>query len=536
MLELVGQIVLAYVAILAVRLLINEGIFGLAKVVVQHLQHIPGVDLLIGFIIKREASSFLRQVDSTQTSKIPPAVKIPEKGISHQELLDEMRQLKAQEINPDDGQIFAYVYTAQTEHYKTMEEAYLMFTDSTGISTDDDHEALVREFLRTFIHENALNPIVFPALRRFETETVAMAADMLHGDANVVGSLTTGGTESILMAIKTYRDRARSLFPQIKSPEMVAPLTIHPAFEKAAHYFDVAIVHVDVDADFKADLKKYRQAITSNTILLLASAPQYCHGVVDPIEEIGQIADERGLPFHVDACFGGFMLPWVEKLGYSVPAFDFRVSAVTSISADVHKYGYGLKGASLILYRNAEIRKHQLFAYSSWPGGLFGSPGMTGSRPGGNIAASWAALRSIGQDGYLKMAGKLMEVTLTLQSGIRDIPGLTILGKPHMTAFAFASNDPQVDILALADAMEGKGWKIERQQFPTSVHCSILPSHLKLVDKLLSDLKNSTEEVKGKKARPGTAAIYGMVGNIPDKAIVDRFIKQFLSDVYTCKQ
>ncbi|CAI7990790.1 Sphingosine-1-phosphate lyase, partial [Geodia barretti] len=201
-------------------------------------------------------------------------------------------------------------------------------------------------FYHAFLHENALNPMVFPSLARFETETVAMAAGMLHGNERVVGSVTSGGTESILMAVKTYRDRARDLWPHITQPEMVAPQTIHPAFEKAASYFNVTVVHVPLNPDLTPNMAAYEKAISTNTILLLCSAPEYCYGMVDPVPTISGLAIRHNLPLHVDACFGGFMLPWVEKLGYSLPEFDFRLPGVTSMSADIHKYGLGIKAST----------------------------------------------------------------------------------------------------------------------------------------------------------------------------------------------
>jgi len=316
---------------------------------------------------------------------------------------------------------------------------------------------------------------------------------------------------------------------------VVAPISVHPAFEKAAHYFDLTVVHIPLGADLKPDLTKYRQAITSNTILLVASAPQYCHGVVDPIEEIGQMALDHGLPFHVDACFGGFMLPWVEQLGFPVPVFDFRVPGVTSMSADLHKYGYVNKGASVVLYRDASIRKYQFFAYSAWPGGLFGSPSMAGTRPGGNIAMAWSGLKVLGKKGFLKMARELMDLTEKLKAGICAIPGLEIMGQPQMTCFAFRSTDPSLEILAVADVMEEKGWKIERQQEPACLHCTILPHHLRSGDKYLPDLAASVAHVRANSqlARKGTAAMYGQMAMIPDKAIIDDFVVNFFSEIYT---
>lgn len=246
-----------------------------------------------------------------------------------------------------------------------------------------------------------------------------MTSWMLHGDDKSCGALTSGGTESILMAIKAYRERAKKLRPYVTKPNMIVPTTIHPAFEKAGHYFGVELIHIDLDPDMRVNVKLVEKAINRNTILLVGSAPQYCHGVVDPISELSDIALRHGLPLHVDACFGGFMLPWLEKLGYKIPTFDFRIPGVTSMSADVHKYGYSSKGASVILYRNEELRSHQYFAYGAWPGGLFGSPSLTGSRPGGMIAAAWAAL--VGKQLREKSLQLMIVVSFVFHNSSNDV-------------------------------------------------------------------------------------------------------------------
>jgi sphinganine-1-phosphate aldolase len=292
------------------------------------------------------------------------------------------------------------------------------------------------------MHTNALNPTAFPSLLLYETEVVSMCADLLHGDGLVAGSMTSGGTESVLMAFKVYRDLARKERPWITEPEVVAPVSIHPAIEKAAHYFGFTIKHVPLTGDFKADVAAMARAINSNTIALTASAPQYVHCVIDPITEIGALALKHNLPLHVDACFGGFMLPFTEALGHATEPWDFRVPGVTSISADLHKYGYAPKGCSVVLYRNAYYRSFQYFAYSTWPGGLFCSPSICGTRPGPNIAAAWATLKIIGRSGYEDLTRKLMATAAEMMSGINSIDGLTVMGNPQMAAFAFARYVP----------------------------------------------------------------------------------------------
>lgn len=236
---------------------------------------------------------------------------------------------------------------------------------------------------------------------------------------------------------------------------MVLPESAHPAFLKAAHYFGLKPVRIPVGPDWRVDMAKVRVAVTPNTVLLVGSAPSYPHGVIDPIEELSALALERGIYPHVDACVGGFLLPFVRKLGYPLPPFDFAVPGVRSISADVHKYGFGAKGTSVIVYRNQEIRRHQYFVFTDWSGGIYGSPTMTGTRPGGAIAAAWAVMNHLGEKGYLRLAAGIMQTTRTLLDGIDAIPELYVIGKPDMSIFAFTSDG--LNVYALADAMAGRG-------------------------------------------------------------------------------
>ena len=275
-------------------------------------------------------------------------VHIPGHGREHAELLGDMEGMRTGDADWRKGRTFSLVYHAS-----------------------DAHHTLIRRASELYFAENALNPMAFRSLKRMEAEVVQMTASMLNGPATCVGTMTTGGTESILMAVKAARDKARADKPWIGSPEVVAPSTIHVALDKAAHYFGLKVRYVDVGSDFRADAAAMEAAVGRNTVLLFASAPQYPHGVVDPIEALGEIAQRRGLPFHVDACIGGFVLPWVEKLGHPIPRFDFRVLGVTSMSADLHKYGYAAKGASVVLYRDMTYLRHQFFVSTDWSGGIY---------------------------------------------------------------------------------------------------------------------------------------------------------------------
>ncbi|KAL4218090.1 hypothetical protein ACF0H5_022826 [Mactra antiquata] len=507
------------------------------RVIVLALKELPGVKAIIDGVLKKEVSSFVKTTSLAQdVTKSKPIVRIPETGISFDDLRQQMKNLQKRDANPErDGNVFAYQYTLHDQNFELQEEAFDAFCEKSGHSVE--HDGLVKEFFHGFMHENALNPMIYPALRLMETEVVSMTASMLHGNREVVGFLTSGGTESNLMAVKTYRDMALATRKGIGKPNIVAPITVHPTIDKAAHYFGLDIIHTPMSADFTADVKAMEEAINGDTVMLCASAPQFCHAVVDPIEDIANLALKKGLPLHVDACFGGFMLPWVEKLGYPVPKFDFRVPGVTSMSADVHKYGFCVKGASVICYKNADIRKHQIYAYSEWPGGLYGSPSMAGTRPGGNIAAAWAAMKALGEDGYMAKAKSLMDITTKMINKIKTIEGIYIMGQPCMTAFAIGSRDDAINIQAVADVMETKGWKMERNQLPDSLHCSILPHHAHIADKFLTDLEDSVKHCKDNKAlaKKGTAGVYGMMANIPDKGIVTDFLVEFFSEVYKCK-
>ncbi|MBI5825299.1 MAG: aspartate aminotransferase family protein [Chloroflexi bacterium] len=402
----------------------------------------------------------------------------PTTGKSKDEVLAAMRAARDHDVQWQRGRAFSLVYHA-------------------GKDVDD----LLKEASLLFFSENGLNPTAFPSLRKFETEIVAMAASLLGGDDNAAGTVTSGGTESLLMTVKTARDWARKHRPEIKLPEMILPITGHPAFEKAAEYFGVKAVHISVRADCRADAESARRAVTANTILMIGSAPAYPHGVVDPIRELAAIALEHGILFHTDACVGGFMLPFVRKLGYSVPDFDLSVPGVTSISADLHKYAYAAKGASVILYKSAELRRHQMFVHTDWPGGIYPSPSMGGTRPGAPIAAAWAVLNYLGESGYLEMTDLVMKAARRLQEGVNATPGLKVVSNPEMSVFAIGSNPSTrfasgLDVYSLADELTKRNWHLDRQQFPPTLHMTVQFGHVDVVAEFLSDLSDAANAIR----------------------------------------
>jgi sphinganine-1-phosphate aldolase len=433
--------------------------------------------------------------------------RFPKQGQGREQVLEKMRSLRAGDARWKEGRTWSLVYHASDEVSELLADAYTLF-----------------------MNENGLSPMAFPSLRQFEVEVLGMAADLFHAGPEAAGSLTSGGSESILLAVKTARDRFRAE-KGITAPEMVVPLSVHPAFEKAAHYFGVKAVHSPLQPDFRADVEAIRRLITPNTVLLVGSAPSYPQGVMDPIEQIAELAGERGLSCHVDSCVGGFLLPFAKKLGHPIPRFDFEVPGVTSLSADLHKYGFAAKGASVLLHRTRELRRYQFFTYADWPGGLYGSPSMTGSRPGGPIAAAWAVLNFLGEEGYLKLTRGILATTRKLRDGIDATPGLRVLGDPVMSVLAFASDT--LDVYALGDAMEARGWKLDRQQLPPCLHLMVTPAHEPIADQFLDDLKGCAASLeRGEAAPEGSAAMYGMLGTVPDRKALDGFILEFMDGQY----
>ena len=444
---------------------------------------------------------------------VRPKVILPEESIPAEDLLNEMEVIRKDDINWRDGKVWSLVYHASDEHTETIKKAYTMF-----------------------FSKNALSPIAFPSLKKFETEVISMAVDLFNGDKRCCGSMTSGGTESILMAIKTYRDWAEEKFPDINKPEMILPSSAHPAFDKGADYFKVKTVRVPVDSEtHRADVKAMEKALTDNTIMMVGSACDFPRGIVDPISELAAIAKNHNIGMHVDACLGGFMLPFAKKLGYKIPEFDFSVPGVTSISADVHKYGYGAKGASTILYRRERVWKHQFSVYTEWSGGIYISPSLRGTRPGGAIAAAWAALRHLGMNGYLKLAKIVMAASKKLIKGINQISELYIIGKPVMSVFSFTSD--KLDIYQLGDLMDKKGWHLDRIQFPNALHMMVNPHHAEIVDTFLKDLQETVKEVINNPGKPsdGDAAIYGMIASLPNRDKVKDYIVNFLKSQYKIK-
>jgi glutamate/tyrosine decarboxylase-like PLP-dependent enzyme len=382
-----------------------------------------------------------------------------------------------------------------------------------------------------------------------------MTANMLGAerasDAQVCGAVSSGGTESIMLAMRAYRDWARDT-KGITSPELVVPTTAHAAFDKSAQYFGIELVKVPVGPDCRADVAATKKAINRHTICVVGSAISFPHGVIDPIEELSELARKRGIGFHTDACLGGFILPWAEKLGYGIPAFDFRLPGVTSMSADTHKYGYAAKGTSVVLYRNHDLRHYQYYKVADWPGGLYFSPTFAGSRPGALSATCWAAMMSMGERGYLDASRRILETAMMsmgergyldasrriletgakIREGVRAMPELEVLGDP-LWVIAFGSDE--LDIYRVMDFMTKRNWNLNGLHKPPSVHLAVTLRHTQegVADRFLEDLRAAVDHTK---AHPneegGMAPVYGMANTLPVQGVVTDLLERYLDVLY----
>ena len=449
----------------------------------------------------------------------PTFSRLPETGRDKAEIISEMQALCAKEESKwKDGFVSGAVYHGDEDHIDFLNQVYMLNSQSNPLHTD-----------------------VWPSTTKFEAEVVAMTAKMLNAqkadddpdsDDEVCGVVSSGGTESILLAMKTYRDWARDM-KGISKPEMIVPTTAHAAFDKASQYFNIKMKRIPVDVGFKADVAKTKEAITDNTIVIVGSTPSFPHGVIDPIEELSGIARDNDIGFHTDACLGGFILPWANKLGYPVPPFDFSLPGVTSISVDTHKYGYAAKGSSVILYRSLELRRYQFYTTTDWPGGLYLSPTFAGSRAGALSATAWAAMVAIGEKGYMEIAKKILETGAKIKKGIGEISELYVLGDP-LWDIAFGSDT--VDIYKVMDYMGTQKWSLNGLQMPPAVHLCLTHRHTQpgLAEKFLQDLKSAVDQVKANpdKETDGVGRLYGMSAQIPIKGVMDAFLKRYMDLLY----
>ncbi len=443
--------------------------------------------------------------------------KLPEKGMDEEEILKELGYMSEEENKKwQGGQCSGTMYHGGMEHYAFLNKVFNMFSYSSLIQRD-----------------------LCPSGTKFEAEALAMVGKMLHGDEvskvnrfdEEAGAVTSGGTESIFNAMFAYREWGREQ-KGITAPEVVAPMTIHPAHLKAAHILGMKVVRVPVNADFEADVEAMRLHITPNTVALAGSAGTYPHGVVDPISKLSDLALEHKLGLHVDGCLGGFILPWIEKLGYDVAVFDFRLPGVTSISCDTHKYGYALKGTSTINFRSKELRRYIYFAQEDFPGGVYASPTLQGSRSTGLSAAMWAAMVSMGETGYLKAARAIMDTADKMRLGIARIPALRIMGK---STFLISLTSDVVNPYFVNDYLEKQGWRMNGCQNPPGFHfCITLPqTRPGIAERFVKDLADGVKFAKDPPYEvPRTGFLYGLGASSDGREMLRQGLKGYVDASY----
>jgi len=423
--------------------------------------------------------------NSLAPNPLPSSPQMPAQGWSTDETLARLEAMRRDDVRWKEGRAFSLAYFASPEAHELATEAY-----------------------RRFSGENALNVEAFPSLRVMQSDVLAIVAGWLGATSSARGFFSSGGTESILMAVKAARDQFRH---DKMRPNVVLPTSAHAAFEKAGAYFGVEMRRVAVRPDWRADAQAMAAACDDQTVMLVASAPQYPQGVIDPVVDIAALALERGVNCHVDACMGGVTLPYLEHLGVPVAPWNFAVGGVTSISVDLHKFGYTAKGASVIMYRNAELRSHQAFVTDNWLGGMYGSSGVLGTKSGGPIAAAWAVLHHLGDDGYLALTRAARETALAIGQHVRNHPLLQLRAEPDATLLCVgAAPTTALDIFAVADALARRGWYVDRQGPPPSIHLTVNAVHARTYQGFLADLDAAVAEVKGTVSR-GVVGSYGTV-------------------------
>jgi glutamate/tyrosine decarboxylase-like PLP-dependent enzyme len=389
---------------------------------------------------------------------------VQDQSRSVEDVLHELDELRSLDPDVHAGRLFGLVYPSGRE----------------------DIEQLIHAVYERYLFSNALNPLRFAAQAGMEREVIAMAGDLVHRGATEHhgGAMTSGGTESILMSMLVNRERARA--KGVERPQILAPLSAHPAYAKAAHYFDMEFVPIPLDGSYRADIAQARQLMTDRTCVVVASAYSYPHGIMDPVEDLAALAHEHGVGCHVDACIGGFVLPFMEMLGRDVPPWDFRVQGVTEISMDVHKYGYVPKGASVVLHRDDDWLWYQTFFYDQWGSGLYATPAIAGARAAAPIVAAWAVMKHLGVEGYKEIVSELLATVSYFREGMAAIGGIEIVGEPIGPLLALRSDT--VDLYAVADVLDERGWHLNRNTEPYGLHLMLSPAHRDVIDELLGDL------------------------------------------------
>ncbi|GMS98203.1 hypothetical protein PENTCL1PPCAC_20378 [Pristionchus entomophagus] len=428
----------------------------------------------------------------------------------------------------------------EVQQLATQYDAYGRFDVSEGkvsgtVYTDraDEHLEMLAKIYHDYAYSNPLHADVFPGVRKMEAEVIRIVLNLYHAPAGSSGSLTTGGTESIIMACFAYRNLAQAR--GIESPVILCATTAHAAFDKAAHLCGMRIRHVPVDANCRLDVKAMKRMITNDVCVLVGSSPNYPTGTIDPIKEISELGLKHNIPVHVDACLGGFLVPFMEEAGYGIDLFDFRLPGVTSISCDTHKYGCTPKGSSIVMYRTQELHHHQFFTVPEWSGGIYATPTIAGSRAGANAAVAWATLLYLGKDEYVRRCREIIKSTRVIAQGMKKIAGIKLMGSSDVSVVAFTSD--QFNIYAVGDLLHKKGYNLNTLQNPQAIHVCLTYNHAneKAVNAFLADVREAAATVsqspdKGKGS--ATAALYGMAAQVPDMSLVEEMTFAYLDACY----
>ncbi|KAE8390927.1 pyridoxal phosphate-dependent transferase [Aspergillus alliaceus] len=445
---------------------------------------------------------------------------LPDNGWDDEEVLAELEKISSMEhVRWEDGRVSGAVYHGGKEMLELQNKAYSSFTVS-----------------------NPIHPDVFPGVRKMEAEIISMVLALFNAPNDAAGATTSGGTESILAACLSARERGR-VEKGIRKPEMIIPTTAHPAFRKAGNYFNIKIHEVDCPApSYQVDVRTVSRLINRNTILLVGSAPNYPHGVIDGIADLSRIAESRNILLHVDCCLGSFMIAFLQKAGFETVPFDFRLAGVTSISCDTHKYGFAPKGTSVVMYRTKELRAYQYYISPDWSGGVYASHGIMGSRPGALLAGCWASMVKQGAAGYIQACQSIVGCRRSIEKSLRGpllSAHLQVIGNPLVSVVAFTS--PKLNILHIADEMTARGWHLNALQNPPAIHIAVTLPIVQAEDQLLSDLQDVVEaEAKMvesgeiERGTPGNSvALYGVAGSLPNKGVVVKLIRGYLDALYT---
>ncbi|KAL1995813.1 hypothetical protein VTN49DRAFT_679 [Thermomyces lanuginosus] len=484
--------------------------------------------------VDKQVTTALTDLENKLVQKGPGVTKhlrLPKEGWTSQQVRAELDKLSGMEHTRwEDGRVSGAVYHGGEDLVKLQ-------TDAIGI----------------FSVANPIHPDVFPGVRKMEAEIVAMVLGLFHAPPDGAGVTTSGGTESILMACLAARQKAYAE-RGVTEPEMIIPETAHAAFYKASSYFRIKLHQVPCPApEYKVHIPSVRRLINRNTVLLVGSAPNFPHGIVDDIPALSRLAVKYKIPLHVDCCLGSFVIAFLKKAGFPSPyeeegGFDFRNPGVTSISVDTHKYGFAPKGNSVLLYRNRTLRSYQYFICPDWTGGVYASPSIAGSRPGALIAGCWASLMNIGESGYIASCQQIVGAAKKFEASLRAEPTLSanleVIGRPMVSVVAFASKNEAIDTYDLVDALSARGWHLNALQSPPAVHVAFTRPSALALDQLTSDLievvkeelaKAEERQRQGKsyaRQRGSTSALYGVAGSIPDKSIVNRLAEGFLDTLY----